>query len=45
MQRAHPAAQRIAGNRVERAEGFVHQQDMRFCRERPGHPDPLALPA
>ncbi len=33
------------GNRIERAEWFVHQQEGRIGRERSGHADTLALPA
>ena len=32
-------------NRVDRAERLVHQQHRRVGGERPGHPDPLLLPA
>src|SRR5204862_513242 len=32
-------------DRVDRRERFVHQQHDGVGRERPGHPDPLALPA
>ena len=32
-------------NRVNRAEGFVHQQHRGVGGERPGHADPLLLPA
>src|SRR5581483_5945436 len=30
---------------IERAERLVHQDDLRFCRERPRHADALALAA
>jgi hypothetical protein len=33
------------GHRVDGAEGFVHQEDRRVGGQRPGDPDPLALPA
>ena len=32
-------------NRVDRAERLVHQQHRRVGGQRPGHPDPLLLPA
>jgi len=35
----------LAGERVHGAEGFVHEQDGRVGRERPGHADPLCLAA
>ena len=37
--------QPLPGHRVDGAEGLVHQQDRRVPRQRPGHPDPLALAA
>lgn len=35
----------VAGDRVDRAEGLVHQEDGRVGGERPRHPDPLLLAA
>ena len=45
MQRANTFAQRIARDRVERTEGFVHQQQMRIVGESACHADALALSA
>src|SRR5215831_12475188 len=39
------ALQRRARDRVERAEGLVHQDDRRVRREGPGHTDALTLAA
>jgi hypothetical protein len=38
-------AERVAGERVERAERLVHQHDRRLGRERPGQADALAFAA
>ena len=35
--------QPVTRNRVDRAEGLVHEQHRRVCREGSGHADPLAL--
>jgi hypothetical protein len=45
VQLAHLAAQRVAGDRIERAEGLVHDQELGLPRQRARHADPLALPA
>jgi hypothetical protein len=37
--------QPVAGDRVDGTERLVHQHDVRVGAHRPGHPDPLALPA
>ena len=41
----HLLLQRLAGHRVEGAEGLIHQQHLRICRQRPRHPHPLLLAA
>ena len=45
MQGADPVAERVARDRIECAEGFVHQQQARFIGQCARHTDPLALPA
>ena len=45
MQLAKIVAERVAGERIERAERLVHQHDARFCGQRPRHADALALAA
>src|SRR5215813_142892 len=45
MQRPVGGAERIAGDRIERAEGLVHQHHARSRRHRPRHAGALALPA
>jgi hypothetical protein len=37
--------QALADDRVDRAEGLVHEQHRRVGGQRAGHPDPLPLPA
>ena len=39
------ALQPLAGDRVDRAERLVHEQDRRVRRQRPRHADPLSLAA
>lgn len=45
VQGADRLAQRVPGNRIERAKGFVHQQQSGPRGESPGDADTLALPA
>ena len=45
VQRAIIVAERIAGQRIERAERLVHQHDARLRGQRAGHADALALAA
>ncbi len=45
MQRAVVVAERVTRHRVERAEGFVHQDDARLRGERARNADALALAA
>ena len=45
MQVAIVVAERVAGERIERAERLVHQHDPRPCRQRPRDADALALAA
>ena len=43
--RRNSSCRRVAGDRVDRAEGLVHQHQRRVGGERPGHADALALAA
>ena len=45
VQRAKIVAERVAGQRIERAERLVHQHDLRPRRQRAGDADALALAA
>ena len=45
VQGAVVVAERVAGERIERAERLVHQHDLRPRRERAGDADALALAA
>ena len=45
LQRQKFALQIGAGKRIERAEGFIHQQDRWICSQSAGYANPLALAA
>ena len=45
MDTHHFLLQRLAGNRVERTEWFVHEQHFRIGRQRTRHADALLLSA
>jgi hypothetical protein len=44
VQGAVGAAERVAGDRIERAERLVHQHQLRLGRQRAGDADPLRWP-